>query len=113
MINRDITLGAGDKDQIVTLLAPTLVTDSFGQRTAYAISFGCAAKVEPLAGREFFAAGTTESPASVRVLIEYRVEPAANWRLDWNGGHYELVAAPMDLDARHRTLELMCREVAK
>ena len=106
-------LSAGSKDQIVALLAPSLIADAFGQHTIWVVIANVAAMCEPLRGREFFSSGAMQSPASLRVSCDWRPDVLASWRVNWLGQHYDVVAAPIDVDARHRTLELMCSEVAK
>lgn len=102
----------GAMDQIVTLRAPQTTVDKFGQHTVYAVVADVAARVKPLQGREFFAAGSMQSPASMEVEIYYRPDVQPNWRLSWMGQLFNLVAAPIDANARHETLLLMCAQAS-
>jgi len=106
-------LSAGDKDQVVTLYKPSTVADEFGQHTEFFSVRNQAAKVEPLQGREFFAAAAAQSPASMRISIDWHPDVTGAWRVDWAGRHFQLVGEPIDLAARHRVLELMVQEVPK
>ena len=103
----------GQMTEIVTLHQPTTIADAYGQHAGFADVAQAAAKVEPLWGREFFAAAAMQSPASLRVSIYWRGDVRASWRLTWLGTVYEVITAPIDVDARHEHLELMCQEVAK
>lgn len=102
----------GRMTDVVQLLAPTTGEDPFGQHPGWAMQFACAAQVEPLRGREFFAAGASQSVASLRVTVHYRPEIKGTWRLRWMGALFELVADPIDPEATHERLELMCGGVA-
>jgi len=104
-------LSPGDMTEVVALFRPTLVEDEFGQHPGWAIAGSTWAKVEPLRGRDFFAAGATQNVASLRVSMYWRPGILGTWRLGWMGVLYELVADPIDVDARHQALELMCAGV--
>lgn len=101
-------MNAGQMDQVVTLSRPTNVTDAFGQHTEWVTVTKVWAKCTPLRGREFFAAAATQSPASMRAEIYWIPDVQASWRLNWLGKAFDLVAAPIDVNARHEVLELMC-----
>jgi SPP1 family predicted phage head-tail adaptor len=103
---------SGEINQIVTLRSQSTVTDRFGQRVVYPIVADVAARVSPYKGREFFSAGVMQSPATLEIEIYYRPDINAGWRLDWMSKQYELVAEPIDTDAKHVSLILMCRTVA-
>jgi SPP1 family predicted phage head-tail adaptor len=102
----------GQMTEVVTLRAPQQSVDKFGQHTAYATVADVAASVRPLRGREYFAAGAMQSPAELEVEIYWRPDVRGNWRLTWMGTTYDLVGTPIDVDARHATLQLMCRGAA-
>lgn len=104
-------LQPGEMDQVVTLKRPTIVKDKFGQHTQWLVVANVAAKVEPLRGREFFAAGQTQNPASLRVVIYWRIDVQPAWRVQWMGRDYEVLGEPIDVDARHDVLEIMCKGV--
>lgn len=105
-------LTAGEMDQVLTLFAPTLVKDEFGQHTEYAEVTRVAAKVKPLTGTAFFSAGAMQTPASLMASIYYRRDVLGSWRLTWMGKWYELVADPIDVEAAHQRLDMMCKGVA-
>lgn len=100
---------SGEMDQVVTLRQPQTSTDKFGQHTTFAVVADVAARVRPLRGREYFAAGAMQSPAELEVEVYYRPDVQSNWRLSWMSRLYEIVGTPNDVDARHATLLLMCR----
>jgi SPP1 family predicted phage head-tail adaptor len=100
-------LAAGDMDQVVSLRKPATTRDEFGQLQTELVA-DVAAKVEPLRGAALFAANATQNPASMRVAIWWRGDVRASWTLVWMGRTYEIVADPIDVEARHHQLELMC-----
>lgn len=103
---------SGEMTEVVTLRAPTQTIDKFGQHTSWPAVADVAARVRPLRGREYFAAGAMQSPAELEVEIYWRRDVRANWRVTWMGNDYDVVGAPIDVDARHGTLQMMCQSVA-
>lgn len=104
-------LQPGEMDQVVSLQKLSTVTDAYGQREVWEPWTMVAAKCEPLAGREFFAAGTAQNPSSLRVSIYWLPHMPADLRVVWMGVTYQLTAAPIDVGGRHYSLDLMCKEI--
>ncbi len=65
------------------------------------------AKAEPLRGREFFAAGQTQSQVDVRFTIRWRDGVVPTMRVMWRGVAHDLVAV-IEPHAGREALELMC-----
>jgi SPP1 family predicted phage head-tail adaptor len=103
---------SGQLTQVVTLQRQSTTTDRFGQRVEFPAVADVAARVSPFKGREFFSAGAMQSPATLEIEIYYRPDIDASWRLTWMGKQYEFIAEPIDTDATHESLVLMCRTVA-
>jgi SPP1 family predicted phage head-tail adaptor len=103
---------SGELDQTITLHCQATTTDRFGQRVEFPTVAAVAARVSPLKGREFFSAGAMQSPATLEVEIHYRPDIDASWRITWMARQYELIAEPVDTDAKHASLILYCRTVA-
>jgi SPP1 family predicted phage head-tail adaptor len=66
--------------------------------------------VEPIRGREFFAAQQVNSEVTHRVTIRYRTGVTAKMRLVFQGRVLDISAPPIDVEERHRDLQLMCIE---
>jgi len=71
------------------------------------------ARVEPMRGREYFAAAQVQSTAEVRITIRHRTDIDATWRVQHRGVAHALVSPPIDPHARKETLELMCTTGAR
>src|SRR5689334_20690008 len=69
----------------------------------------CWASVEPLKGRELFAAQEHHSEIEVRIRIRYRSGISSAMRVVFEGKYYN-IAATLDPDIRHRELELLCMQ---
>lgn len=69
------------------------------------------ASVEPLAGRELFAAQQVNSEVSVRIRMRYRDGITHKLRASFDGRIYDIVAV-IDREERHVELELLCTEGA-
>lgn len=63
--------------------------------------------IDPLRGRELFAAQEHHSETTVRIRIRYRDDVTAQMRVLHEGVYYSILAV-IDPDLRHRELELMC-----
>jgi SPP1 family predicted phage head-tail adaptor len=65
------------------------------------------ARAEPLRGREFFAAGQTQSEVTTRFTIRYRTGITSGMRVVWRGQAYD-IASVVEPQGQRQTLELMC-----
>lgn len=104
-----VHLNAGDLDQQITLQAPASTVDALGQRVeSWSDVATVWARALPLRGREFFAAGQTQSEATVRFVLRYRSDIAANMRVLWRGLAHAVIGDPIDVGGQKVALELMC-----
>lgn len=71
------------------------------------------ASVEPINGREYFAAAQANAETSVRIRCRYRADLASatgtTHRLAYQGRVYKIDSV-IDRDMRHIQLEVMCHE---
>jgi SPP1 family predicted phage head-tail adaptor len=99
----------GQLNQRVTIQQPSASKDALGQRVeTWANVADVWAQVQPLKGREFFAAGAMQSEAAVRVRMRWRAGVDGTMRVLWRGVPHALVAEPVDVDGGRHTLELLC-----
>jgi SPP1 family predicted phage head-tail adaptor len=66
--------------------------------------------VEPLRGREYFAAQQVQSEVTTRIRIRYRSGVRPDMRVLYDGRLYNINAV-IDPEERHMELQLMCKEV--
>lgn len=69
---------------------------------------GVSAEIEPLRGRELFAAQEHHSEVTTRICVRYREGIDATMRVVHEGVYYSIVAV-LDSGMRHRELELLCK----
>lgn len=69
------------------------------------------AKVEPLQGREYWAARRVNGEVSTRVTIRYRPGLDNSMRLKHGDRVLELVSPPINIGERDVELQLLCKEV--
>lgn len=94
--------------QRVTLQQRTVGVDSLGQDlTTWADVAQVWALVEPLRGREYFAAGQAQAPVDVRITIRWRAGLLPAMRVVYGAVAYD-IAAVIDVENAHHTIELMC-----
>lgn len=66
--------------------------------------------VEPLSGREYFAAEQIQARVNTRIVIRYRAGIVPAMRVMWGAKVYN-IRAVIDTEGRHEELQLMCEEV--
>lgn len=64
------------------------------------------AKVEPLSGREFLAAGALQQPVDTRFVIRHRPGVTPSLRLVWKSQPYDIVSA-LPVDGGIEWIEIM------
>lgn len=102
------TPAAGDLDQRVTLQQRDSSLNTLGQASdTWTNVAEVWAKVEPLRGREFFAAGQMQSEATTRITIRYRAGVTERNRVVWRGQPYD-ISAVIEPDGQKQMLEMIC-----
>lgn len=72
----------------------TPTTDAFGQDTINWVNEGgYRAQVQPIRGREVFAAMQVQAESSVKVRIRFKAGIDATWRLTWGGVHHDIISS--------------------
>lgn len=102
------TPSAGALEHRITIQQRVAGVNALGQAsTGWADYATVWAKAEPLRGREFFAAGQTQSEVSTRFTIRWQAGIMATMRVQWRGEPYDVLAViePM---GQKQMLELMC-----
>ncbi|MEH7503285.1 phage head closure protein [Neobacillus drentensis] len=69
------------------------------------------ANVRTLTGRALYQAIQVHAEVTVKVIVRYRANINANMRLQYGSRILEIIAPPVDMDEKHRYLELSCKEV--
>ena len=101
-------MNTGKMRDRVTLEERVQTKDSMGaQRNAWGPIATVWGQVQPLSGREYFAAGAEQSEITARIRIRYRPRITAAHRAVVNGVVYS-IANVIDTDNRHVELQLMC-----
>ena len=67
------------------------------------------AAIEPLSGREMFAAGVERSEVTNRIRLRYRKGITAAMRVVYKKRMFDIQAV-IDIRSEHRELHLMCKE---
>lgn len=71
------------------------------------------ASVEPLNGREFFAAKQMQAKATVRIRVHYDAETALitpKMRVSWDSKVFDIVSPPINPGRANKELLLMCEQ---
>ena len=101
-------LNAGDLNQRITLQSKAAGVDALGQdSTTWSDVATVWAQAQPIRGREYFAAGQTQSEVSVRFRIRYRSGIDSTMRVLWNSQAHDIESV-IDVNGARVALELMC-----
>lgn len=68
------------------------------------------AEIEPLSGREFFAARQVQSDTTHRVTIRYLAGITPKMRITYGSRHFDIEGVA-DIGERNHELRLLCKEV--
>lgn len=102
-------MDAGKLDQRVTIQEKSVTRAANGEEVITWVTHAERwARVEPIRGREFFAAAQMQGAVDYRVTIRYLSTVTRAMRLLWRGVVLDIVAEPIDVNARKAYLELMC-----
>jgi SPP1 family predicted phage head-tail adaptor len=103
------SIRAGDLRERITVQSKSVTRNSIGDEVVTWPDFATVwAQVEPLRGREFFAAAQMQSSVEVRFRIRYRSDLTVDaHRVLWRGVTYD-IRSLIDVDGRRNVLELMC-----
>lgn len=101
-------LSAGEFDQRVKLQSKSVTRSGIGAEIVTWVDVATVwAKVEPIRGREFFAAAQMQESTDHRVTIRYRTGVTRDMRIMWRNAPLDIVSV-IDVKARKENLELMC-----
>lgn len=101
---------AGDLRRRVLIQSRQATVDGFGQRsTTWTDVATVFAEIQPLSGRELQLAQAINAEVNHKVTIRYRPGISAAMRVVYQGRRFNIQAV-IDVDMRHRTLELSCSE---
>lgn len=102
---------AGKLNKRITIQVPVIVQDEDGlTQESWQDHAVVWAAVEPLRGREYFAAAAVNAENTVRFRIRYQRGINSKMRLVYDGRVFNLKSPPIDPEERHVELHLMCVE---
>lgn len=104
-------MDAGRLDKRVTLRSKVVAQDAWGAPVETWSDVATVwAAIEPLSGREFFAAAQVQAEQLTRITIRHRSGVTPSLRVVWGDRSFD-VQAVIDWRERHEFLQLMCREL--
>ena len=105
-----MTTRGGQYRHYITIQQRVDAVDGFGQPQPTWSTFAQVfAAVEPLNGREFFAANQFETEVTVRIKIRYLSGVTTKMRVNWSGKVYDIKSI-INISERDKIMQLMCRE---
>jgi len=103
---------AGKLRQRINIQTNTPTKDADGVLTdVWATTYTVWGSIEPLAGREWFAAKQFNAEVNTKIRIRYLAGITAEMRITYGTQVFKIDAPPIDFENRHKDLELLCSEV--
>lgn len=95
----------------VQLQTNTPTRDSYGDEVdSWGVTSTVYAQIDPVRGREFFAAGEKHSEINTKITMRYQSGVVPTMRVVHGSDTYD-IRAVIDVWGRQRMLELMCRKL--
>jgi SPP1 family predicted phage head-tail adaptor len=106
-------IGAGERNKQIAIQEKAISTDSIGNQTEtwHTIATVWAA-IQPLSGREYWAARQVNAETTTKVTILYRRGVTAEHRILYGSRVFELTAPPINTSEANAELVLLAKEVA-
>ena len=102
---------AGRLRHRVTLQSQTRVASITGELIpSYQDEVTVSAEVLETRGREYLTSNEAHAEITVKITIRYRTDIGPTWRVIFGSRIFDIKHV-VDLMGRHRTLELMCKEL--
>lgn len=106
-----ITMKIGQLRHRIVLQEYTSTQDSFGAEVQSWVDIATVwASIEPLSGREYFAAQQINAEVSTKITIRYRAGIKPTMRIIFKSRIYEILSV-INTREQKRELTLMCKEV--
>ena len=102
-----------DMREIISIRKPTFTQDGFGQPviTYTDVHKDIFASIEPLIGKEYYAAKQIQSEAQYKIKIYYVDDVDSSMVVIHGTKTYEIVSPPQNPKSYNRQTILMCKEV--
>jgi SPP1 family predicted phage head-tail adaptor len=105
-------MNPGKRNKRITFLQNPEGQGSYGNEEGDWPEFATVwASIDPIRGREFFAAQQVNSEITHKINIRYRTGIKSDMKIKYGIRNFDIISPPIDLEERHRELEFMCREV--
>jgi SPP1 family predicted phage head-tail adaptor len=104
-------IGLGRLRHRVTIQQQSSTQDGYGEQVnTWNDLITVWASVEPLKGREHFAAQQVKTETTTRIKMRYRAGIVSKMRVAYGSKTYDIMSV-IDLEERHIELHLMCMEL--
>lgn len=103
----------GNMKHRITIKSLATTQDSYGEQAeTYTDVCTVWASVEPLIGKEYFAAEQLNSEVSIKIRIRYRNDINDKMVVFYGTRKLLIVSPPIDFLEQHKELILMCKELS-
>jgi len=100
----------GEMRHRVVFQTPSRSDDGYGGgQITWQDAFSAWVSIEPISGREYYEAMAIQNQITHRIKTRYRSDITPELRIKHGDRIYEIEAV-IDIGARHRFLEILCRE---
>lgn len=103
-------INAGELNKLVTLQVPEQIRDSYGEEIiTWQNVTTLWAKIQPLTGRELYAAQQLHAESKVKIIIRYRSDMDTTKRLFYGNRYFYILSCHNTMESNEE-LVLLCRE---
>lgn len=100
----------GELRHRITFQIPVVQDDGYGgEEKIWQDVFTVWASIKPVSGREYYEAMAIQNEITHRIKVRYRSDITTDMRIAHGDRIYEIEAV-IDIDSRHKYLEILCRE---
>lgn len=104
----------GNYNKKVSFLHRVLDQDDYGEPVdAWKVFKTVWASKEPILGKEFFAALTTDNKVEVKINMRFTKGITSEMRIQHGTEIYEIIGPPIDVKSQHKELLCYCRLVTE
>jgi SPP1 family predicted phage head-tail adaptor len=106
-----IFLGIGKLRHRITLQKYVSSKDSYGaENKVWSDLANVWASIEPISGKEYFAAQQVNAEVSTKIIIRYRKDVEPKMKIKYMGRYFEILSV-IHTKEQKKELQLMCKEL--
>lgn len=105
-------MNPGQLNKRITIQQESATQNSFGEPTGTWSDIATVwASINPIVGKEYFAAETVKSEVSHKIKIRYKAGITPDMRVKFGSRYFQIIGPPINFKEQNVELQLMCKEL--